>query len=168
MTNLTSWTNTEFLAATAAIADHDAMDGAAKAASSALAVEYKSHWEIFVRGDYNPPEGDYIQKINLSGLRGCLPLIQTCLNLENTAPCCVFENDGPDGHWSGTIDLMTESLGRDLTDLEITALSLSRYFGPTPAINEHVAREIFVSIWPEGNPCGYWLDWYQLAERLSN
>jgi hypothetical protein len=50
---------------------------------------------------------------------------------------------------------------------EVTLLSLSRYFGPTPVLSDVMAQEVMAFVWPDGNLGGDGLDWMELAEDLD-
>lgn len=72
-----------------------------------------------------------------------------------------------DNHWGATKEEMELSLDRDLNDEEITLLSLSRAFGPTPSFGDDRDAQIALRrLWPNGNPTGLRYDWEQLAEEL--
>lgn len=72
----------------------------------------------------------------------------------------------PTGHWSETKSAMECHFLRRLTPREITCLSLSRAFGPMPALTDAQAVHLVDQLWPRGNQSGQWLDWTALAERL--
>ena len=84
-------------------------------------------------------------------------LVET--GIPTTGPC-------EDSHWSETKEEMELYLLRDLNDEEITLLSLSRAFGPTPLLTETMAAETIRRLWPNGNPEGLRYDWDQLVEEL--
>lgn len=72
-----------------------------------------------------------------------------------------------DNNWSSTKEEMELYLGRDLIDEEITLLSLSRAFGPTPSFSDDDdARTVTRRLWPKGNEHGLRYDWEQLTEEL--
>jgi hypothetical protein len=78
----------------------------------------------------------------------------------------------PTPHWSATLDAIKAEwpcyfdAGRCTNELLVTCLSLSRCFGPTPFLDDETAKAVLDALWPEGNPCGLYLEWDQLAERL--
>ena len=71
-----------------------------------------------------------------------------------------------DGHnnWSATKEAMESFLGRPLTNEEITLLSVSRAFGPTPLLEAEWGT--IQRLWPNGNGQGLRYDWKQLTEEL--
>jgi len=71
------------------------------------------------------------------------------------------------GHWSGTLKEIKESLGRELTEPEVTVLSISRNFGPMPLLKDTEIQQISQFLFPKGNGSGQWYQWYQLAEKLQ-
>ena len=76
---------------------------------------------------------------------------------------------GPDedNNWSSTKEEMELYLGRDLNDKEITLLSLSRAFEPTPLFSDISDGQIVTRrIWPQGNGQGLRYAWDQLVEEL--
>ncbi len=73
------------------------------------------------------------------------------------------DDGGESNHWSATMGAMKEDLGRGLTDEEITVLSLSRCYGPTPSLQDHA---LMGQLWPSGNPKGQRMGWATLAARL--
>jgi hypothetical protein len=87
----------------------------------------------------------------------------------NNVPESTMSDDGSQvtGHWSGTKDDMERSIGRKLDPIEVTILSLSRRYGPTPLLNNEESAELLSTIWPEGNNTGNWLGWSELLEVIS-
>ena len=77
------------------------------------------------------------------------------------------DNGEPTNHWSATLDTMVEHLGRKLTEAEVTLLSLSRAWGPMPAIDMAERQEVLEAIWPHGNSCGLRMSWEDLRDALS-
>jgi hypothetical protein len=71
-----------------------------------------------------------------------------------------------DGHWTGTMLDMRSALGRDLTDCEITVLSLGRCYGPTPLLSPAEKESLIKSIWPDSNGWGGWMEWQELADEI--
>ena len=71
-------------------------------------------------------------------------------------------------HWSGTKSHIEEVLGRKLDSSELTCLSLSRYFGPTPLLTEEESKKVMKRLWPNGNPSGLYIEWSDLAEKLND
>jgi len=97
-------------------------------------------------------------------------IINAAVNLDklDAPPCCWGDEDEqPDGHWSGTLGEMKEELGRELSDLEITCLSLTRNWGPTPALDDEEAVLVLEHLWPEGNAVGSWMDWIEMGEKMA-
>lgn len=89
---------------------------------------------------------------------------------ENNVPAsCWDDEEGKTqtGHWSGTKADAETALGRPLTSEEVTLLSLGREFGPTPALEDEVAKRLMKALWPEGNNRGSWYNWAILAQRLQ-
>lgn len=95
-------------------------------------------------------------------------LVQCCERLaeDQISGWWLDDNDRESNHWSATLDVMREELGRDLTDVEITCLSLSRCYGPLPCIEEKDYQAVWLHLWPEGNPRGLRHDWSDLADML--
>lgn len=95
-------------------------------------------------------------------------LIECCERLDalGIVGWCMDDNGHENNHWSGTLAAMREHLGRQLTDEEITCLSLSRAFGPTPCVSDDDTQSLWGVLWPEGNPRGLRYDWGELAHRL--
>lgn len=97
-------------------------------------------------------------------------ITETLNNLhENAVPAfCMSDDDCQvTGHWGGTKDVMEENLGRYLTKAEITCLSLTRCFGPTPTITDDEALAIIGQVWPNGNSNGSWLTWKELINTMA-
>lgn len=88
----------------------------------------------------------------------------------NAPACCWVESDilggGQSAHWGGTLDAVREHLGRRLTEAELTALSLSRAYGPTPLLNDNTARSLIDWLFPDGNGRGEWYEWDELARKI--
>ena len=82
---------------------------------------------------------------------------------DNIPSCDWDDNDRENNHWTATKVEMECCLGRSLNDEEITLLSLSRAFGPTPSFPD---TQVIQRLWPNGNPQGLRYDWDQLAEEL--
>lgn len=82
---------------------------------------------------------------------------------ENGVPDCAWDDGRENNSWSATKEEMEIFLGRDLTDEEITVLSLSRGFGPTQWLSD---KTLVTKLWPEGNPKGVRYEWALLAEAL--
>ena len=99
-------------------------------------------------------------------------IISTCNNLAAAgAPCCAMSDDGVQevGHWSATKSLMEEKLGRALLPQEITALSLGRYFGPTPLLLPDEAIAMNDSLFLHGNSYGGWYQsWDDLGSAIAS
>jgi len=95
-------------------------------------------------------------------------LVQCCERLQaENIPADCWDDDGQiTGHWSGTLDEMQAAIGRSLTDVEVTCLSLGRCFGPTPVVAD--PTELWAWIWPDGNGRGSYYEWGNLAERLRS
>lgn len=72
-----------------------------------------------------------------------------------------------DGHHHGTRLAMEWMLDRDLTDLELTCLSLGRCYGATPSLTTDERSALLGQLWPERNHCGEWLEWENLAESIE-
>lgn len=70
-------------------------------------------------------------------------------------------------HWSATLILMREILGRRLTHREVAVLSLSRGFGPVPRVSADLVRVIYDKIFPHGNNHGGYYPWRTMYELLS-
>jgi hypothetical protein len=69
-------------------------------------------------------------------------------------------------HWSGTKEEMENFFRRQLSPEEVTVLSISRCWGPTPSLKEEEAIEILNFLWPEGNAAGQRLKWDDLSQKL--
>jgi hypothetical protein len=99
-------------------------------------------------------------------------IVETLNNLiENNVPAFCLSDDGEQvsGHWSGTKEAMEEFLGRYLTDDEVTCLSLTRCFGPTPTITDDEALAIIGQVWPNGNNNGNdWMSWEELLNTIAS
>lgn len=82
---------------------------------------------------------------------------------------CAYEGDLciETNHWSATLDVVKEQLGRRLTDEELTVLSLSRSFGPTPFLTDAETVAITAALWPEGNGAGNRYSWCDLSAVLD-
>ena len=94
-------------------------------------------------------------------------LIECCNRLSQnniSASCWTDDMTEETGHWSGTLAVMKYELGRSLTDAEVTCLSLGRAFGPCPNLEDN---KLMDAIWPNGNGCGSWYEWHDLAEMIS-
>ncbi len=92
------------------------------------------------------------------------------LSLECIPSSSDYDDDGImryDGHHGGTRLAMEWALGRPLTDLELTCLSLGRCYGPTPSLSADDREHLMGQLWPEGNHHGGWLDWEDLAESVE-
>lgn len=84
---------------------------------------------------------------------------------DDEIPTCDWDDDDrEDNNWTATKAEMELCLGRSLNDEEVTLLSLSRAFGPTPSFNNGV--DPTSRLWPNGNPRGLRYDWDQLVEEL--
>lgn len=103
-------------------------------------------------------------------------LIETMIGLHDRGvPYCMPEEQDeetgewtdPSGHWTGTIDEVKAHLGRDLTDREVTALSVTRDFGPMPELSEEARDWCEKQLFPYGNGRGAWWSWLDAADRLS-
>jgi hypothetical protein len=95
-------------------------------------------------------------------------LILLSFNLSGVIDHCYDDNGAEDNHWSGTKEEMERELGRPLSGDEITLLSLSRGFGPTPSLGDEETRELINLLWPKGNPHGLRFEWELLAQKLLN
>ena len=80
-----------------------------------------------------------------------------------------------DPHWSGTLEEIKQEwpcyfdkAGRCNNDELISCLSLSRAFGPVPSLTDEEARQVIGELWPAGNPCGLYMPWGRLADKLWN
>lgn len=69
-------------------------------------------------------------------------------------------------HWTGAKDALERSIGRRLTAEEITVLSLSLCFGPTPALSDEERMAALAELWPTGNPCGHFLRPWELMGKM--
>lgn len=83
------------------------------------------------------------------------------------AGCIYDEMLREDNHWSGTAAEMADQLGRPLTAEETTVLSLSRAFGPLPALTEAEGRTLITRLWPKGNDAGLRYPWAELSAALD-
>jgi hypothetical protein len=120
--------------------------------------------------------GSVLERLRLER-SGQAELVEVLETLSDTAsrfdrelvPECCLSDDGTQttNHWSGTLDEIREHLGRELTEAEVTVLSLSRCFGPCPALQDKDTAVIMGRLWPEGNNCGLRLEWKYLAEKLG-
>jgi len=70
------------------------------------------------------------------------------------------------GHWSTVAACLREHFGRELTPEEVTLLSLSRDFGPTPCLDTESRQSLFNVLWPQGNPPGAYHTWEEMKELL--
>ena len=70
-------------------------------------------------------------------------------------------------HWSGTKASIEAFLWRDMTDDEITILSLSRAYGPTPSLTDDEVVSIMDKLFPKGNPYGIVYEWEELLNELK-
>lgn len=70
-------------------------------------------------------------------------------------------------HWTGAISHLKAVLGRKLTKVEMTVVSLSLGFGTTPSISEEKRDYIMAILWPEGNPRGTFLPPDKVIATLS-
>jgi hypothetical protein len=88
--------------------------------------------------------------------------------INNQMPESILTTDGKiSGHWSETKEKMEDSNWTKLNPIEVTILSLSRNFGPTPLLNYEERMELFSTIWPVGNNNGNdWLGWVELMEVI--
>ena len=94
-------------------------------------------------------------------------LVETCENLGRleTTSCCLSDcGSQTSGHWSETKKCMERELHRSLTDAEITCLSLTRYFGPTPCLSDQERLVLFAHV---GQPTWEWMGWNELGARLK-
>jgi len=84
-------------------------------------------------------------------------------------PACWIDEDFVEhGHWSSLEGLLREEvLKRRLSDAEITCLSLSRNFGPTPALPDELTAKISRKLFPKGNNTGGWFGWQELADAIG-
>lgn len=82
-------------------------------------------------------------------------------------PSCCYEDDGvrESAHWHGTLDNMKAALGRNLTEEEITLLSLSRAYGPSPAVADVAARAVIDSLFHDGT--GRYYTWAYMKQHIS-
>ena len=78
-------------------------------------------------------------------------------------------------HWSGTLEEIRaewpcyfDKAGRCTNDKLISCLSLSRCFGPVPSLTPEEGRQVMAELWPAGNPCGQYMEWGTLADKLWN
>lgn len=71
------------------------------------------------------------------------------------------------GHWTALLDEVKGLFERPLTGEEITILSLSRDFGPTPALENEEAQELFQFLFSDRNSTGIWYEWDELGEALK-
>jgi hypothetical protein len=81
-----------------------------------------------------------------------------------------YDDDGitrHDGHHYGTKVAMEWMLGHELTDVETSCLALGRCYGPTPVLTDEERKAILDRLWPNGNHCGEWLEWWLLAAMLK-
>jgi len=88
--------------------------------------------------------------------------------IEIEAPSCVldrFENDNP--HWSRTRECLKLYLGRELTNMEITLLSLTREYGPYPALNEEDVEELQRAFFPNGAERGEYISWEESVDLID-
>jgi len=70
-------------------------------------------------------------------------------------------------HWSAGLDRLKKELGRDLSDGELTAYSLSLCYGPLPVLDDQEAGMLYKEIWPDGNQRGFSLSPDKFKEKLS-
>ena len=98
-----------------------------------------------------------------------IEVIEVCRALEDAdiSSACYIEGHGESFDWTGTLHQMQEDLGRKCTQGEVTALSLSRNFGPVPAIPDNDQEEVLFQCWPRGNPRGWRHSWGDLAAKLA-
>ncbi len=97
----------------------------------------------------------------------CRKMARICFELAREgAPDSVPEDEGG-GHWTATRDELAAFLGRGLNETEVTALSLGRYFGPTPSFDESGRINMFLILFPQGNDEGAWYAWERLGKRLD-
>lgn len=97
-----------------------------------------------------------------------ITLIDTAKKLAaEGVPCdCLADDESSrSNHWTGTKDAMESFLGRDLSPEEVTVLSLSRHYGPTPCLGN--AAPVLRRLWPEGNPHGLRYEWSDLIEEFD-
>lgn len=81
--------------------------------------------------------------------------------------CLAGDKQSRTNHWTGTCEELRGFLGRRLVPEEITALSLSRCYGPTPTLNVEEAYRLRAILWPSGNSQGLRYTWRELAEALA-
>ena len=95
-------------------------------------------------------------------------LILSCLFLyDQKVPLINLESDNPTD-WNKILDKATKIIGNKLTDTELTCLSLSRCFGPMPAISCVFEKELILNhIWPTRNPNNGFIDWLYLAKKIK-
>lgn len=100
-------------------------------------------------------------------IKNLIRTLDSLINNEVPSDCMSDDGTQVTGHWSGTKEDMEIALGRALSKEEVTCLSLSRCFGPTPSLTSEEAKDLFSRVWPEGNASGSWLTWEELAEVLT-
>jgi len=110
-------------------------------------------------------------------LAAVLPRLVACaahLAARNCPSCC-WDDQGPSGHWSSTLDAMEGVRGvlarmcgakNVITGEAVTCLSLSRAYGPTPTLSPRARRYLEFVLFPAGNPCGRWYTWEGLERAL--
>jgi hypothetical protein len=79
--------------------------------------------------------------------------------------------DDGSSHWTKTQEAMQVSLGRRMTDEEVTCLSLTRRYGPMPALSEDIRAHVCAYLFQTeqanyGLACGGSIGWKSLDERL--
>ena len=70
-------------------------------------------------------------------------------------------------HWSGTKKEIEDFLERKMTEEEITVLSISRAYGPTPSLSDEEVIQMMDRLFPKGNPYGIAYEWKELLEKLK-
>lgn len=98
-------------------------------------------------------------------------LIACCESLHNSnAPSYCMSDDGTQesNHWAGTMCAMEKHLERKLTADEVTCLSLSRGYGPTPSLGQADRFMLMEHLWPGPNSTGMRYEWDYLANQLRD
>lgn len=100
-----------------------------------------------------------------------ITVIQTLRTLSvDNVPGGLLDSEGwetGDSHWGGTLDEMKKYLKRDLTDEEVTALSVTRSFGPMPSLDANEILLAQAELFPKGNNRGTSWEWWAAAEKLA-
>ena len=95
-------------------------------------------------------------------------LVDELIGLDDKGiPCYCLDKDGKEcNHWSGTKEDMEVCLGRGLYDEEVTLLSLSRCFGPSPVLSDEEWKVLLEWLWPDGNRFGLRKEWRDILTEL--